>query len=545
MNDLDKSQLAESLSELAQDCQFINEPLTVSNAPADAEIISVFVTSQVTREVIDKMPALKFIACRSTGFNNVDTDVAKQKGVVVARVPTYGDHTVAEYTFTLLLALQRKLPATLKSLDDAEIDATSLRGVDLHGKVIGVVGTGHIGQNVIAIAKGFSMEVLAYDLFPKTQAQQQLGFKYVDIDELVKSSDVISLHIPFTPNNKHIINKQRLAMMKPTAVLINTARGELVDTGALADALSSGRIAGAALDVLEDERLLHLDEEIALLRSSNPQQQTLEHSVEIMALGKLPNVILTPHNAFNTTEAIGRINNTTATNIISFLRGKTDNPAEAEPISRGRLIITRHAESEWNATGKWTGIRDVHLSEKGFHESALLGLALQKADIKIDHAFCSQQIRALETLEGMLDSCRQFDVPIDRDGGLNERDYGDYTGKNKWEMKELLGEVAFDKLRRGWDQPVPKGETLKMVYERVVPFYEKQVLPLLEKGQNVLIVAHGNSLRSLMKYIERLSDQAVEDLEMLFGTLLIYEIDGNGFAVHREERMIDSPPPNA
>ncbi len=211
----------------------------------------------------------------------------------------------------------------------------------------------------------------------------------------------------------------------------------------------------------------------------------------------------------------------------------------------GKLIITRHTESEWNATGQWTGLRDVHLSEKGFHESALLGIAFAKTNLKLDIAFCSQQIRSLETLEGILDSSQQFDVPIERVADINERDYGDYTGKNKWQMKEMLGEEKFNELRRGWDAPIPQGETLKMVYNRVQPFYINRVLPRLKQGQNVLIVAHGNSLRSLMKYIEKVSDQAVQDLEMLFGCLVIYEVDQDGYKLSRTDLPINSPSPNA
>lgn len=217
----------------------------------------------------------------------------------------------------------------------------------------------------------------------------------------------------------------------------------------------------------------------------------------------------------------------------------------SSPAKYGKLIIARHTESEWNATGKWTGLRDVHLSEKGFHESALLGLEFQKTGIKLDKAFCSQQIRTLETLEGVLDSCRQFEVPIERDAAINERDYGDYTGKNKWQMKELVGEILFNKLRRGWDEPIPGGETLKAVYERVQPFYINKVLPLLREGKNVLIIAHGNSLRSLMKYIEKISDKDVSDLEMLFGSLIMYTVDQNGYKLTRQDLFINSPSPNA
>ncbi|MGZ6005044.1 MAG: 2,3-bisphosphoglycerate-dependent phosphoglycerate mutase [Candidatus Saccharimonadales bacterium] len=217
----------------------------------------------------------------------------------------------------------------------------------------------------------------------------------------------------------------------------------------------------------------------------------------------------------------------------------------ADKALNGKLIIVRHTESEWNASGRWTGLRDVHLSQKGFHEAALLGLELEETGIKLDLAVCSQQIRTLETLEAMLDSSRQFDVPIDRAAAINERDYGDYTGKNKWQMKELIGEKEFNRLRRGWDEPIPNGETLKMVYERVEPYYLAKILPLLKSGKNILLVAHGNSLRALIKYIENISDEAVQNLEMMFGTVVVYQVDEQGHKLDRQDYKIVSSPPKA
>lgn len=212
-------------------------------------------------------------------------------------------------------------------------------------------------------------------------------------------------------------------------------------------------------------------------------------------------------------------------------------------MSSGKLVIARHGESEWNAKGVWTGTTDVHLTAKGFHEAALLGEKIK--DIKIDQAYCSEQIRSLETLEGMLDASKQYDVPFERARGLNERDYGDYTGKNKWEVQKQIGKEAFDQLRRGWDVPVPGGETLKMVYERSIPFYKDTVLPQLLKGKSILLVAHGNSIRSLMKYIESISDDKIADTEMIFGTVVIYTVDDEGKKVTKEELKIDTTPPPA
>jgi 2,3-bisphosphoglycerate-dependent phosphoglycerate mutase len=209
------------------------------------------------------------------------------------------------------------------------------------------------------------------------------------------------------------------------------------------------------------------------------------------------------------------------------------------------LLLTRHAESEWNAKGKWTGLTDVHLSEKGFHEASLLGIALRDLDIKLDQAYCSEQVRTLETLEGMLNASQQFNVPFQRRSAVNERDYGTYTGKNKWDMQKLVGDAEFNGIRRGWNHPVPGGETLKMVYERVVPFYQNEVVPQLMAGKNVLLVAHGNSLRALMKYIESISDSGVEELEMPFGGIMVYDVDPDGHMLAKDETRIDTQPPNA
>ena len=206
----------------------------------------------------------------------------------------------------------------------------------------------------------------------------------------------------------------------------------------------------------------------------------------------------------------------------------------------GKLVIVRHGESEWNARGVWTGTTDVHLTAKGFHQAALLGEAI--ADIPIDQAYCSQQIRSLETLEGMLDAAKQYDVPYERSAALNERDYGDYTGKNKWEVQKEIGEAAFENLRRGWDVPVPNGETLKKVYERSVPFYQKTIVPELLEGKNVLVVAHGNSIRSLVKYIESLSDSDIAKTEMIFGVVLVYTVDAKGKQRTKTERHIQTTP---
>lgn len=200
----------------------------------------------------------------------------------------------------------------------------------------------------------------------------------------------------------------------------------------------------------------------------------------------------------------------------------------------GTLIIARHHESEWNKKGMWTGTRDVHLTEYGFQKSNEMGELLK--DTRIDNAFASMQVRSIETLSCMLNTLGLFHIPAQYVHALDERDYGDYTGKNKWEMKEAIGEDAFDHMRRDWDYPIPNGETLKMVYERVVPFYREVVVPLLAAGRNVLIVSHGNALRALMIYLESIPTEKAQDVAMLFGAVVLYQVDEEGKMMTKDVR---------
>jgi|SRR3989338_9016325 len=203
----------------------------------------------------------------------------------------------------------------------------------------------------------------------------------------------------------------------------------------------------------------------------------------------------------------------------------------------GKLIVARHHESEWNKLGLWTGEVNVGLTNYGFEMSKKMGELIK--DLPIDQAFASAQIRSVETLFCMEEG-KCIDVPITRSPALNERDYGDYTGKNKFEMEKILGKEEFDKLRRAWDYPVPHGETLKMVYERIVPYYLSTILPILKTGKTILLVAHGNSIRALTKYIEKISDEDIMHVEMLFGSVLIYELDDEGQMINKEVRQTES-----
>jgi D-lactate dehydrogenase len=544
ITELDEEQLSASLNGTDHHWEYVTGKIELANCNPEAEVISVFVSSEVTREVIEAMPKLKLVACRSTGFDNIDLVAAQEHGVTVVNVPTYGEATVAEYAFMLLLALQRKLLAVLKT-ENEQFSSKELMGHDLQSKVFGVIGTGHIGQKALKIANGFSMETLAYDSCQRTDLQDEYHFRCVELDELLERSDVVSLHLPCLPSTTHIINRERLNKMKPGAILINTARGELVDTNALIELLDKGQLGGAAIDVIEGEALLNYSEETALLRSDTIPEDVLRHSVEISALEKMPNVIISPHNAFNTVEAVQRINQTTAKNIIDFWYGNIPNKVVPAKKPTGKLLVVRHAESEWNAVGRWTGLTDIHLSDNGFKESAMLGQALKNLNINIDVAYYSEQVRTRETLEGMLDVAQQLKTTVTVSRAINERDYGEYTGKNKWDIKDTIGEEAFNKIRRGWNVPVPGGETLKRVYERAVPFYTETVLPLLQAGKNVLIVASGNSLRALMKYIESISDEDISKVEMPFGQIIVYDVSPNGLRTNSSITKIDIIPPHA
>lgn len=205
----------------------------------------------------------------------------------------------------------------------------------------------------------------------------------------------------------------------------------------------------------------------------------------------------------------------------------------------GKLILIRHQESEWNKEGRWTGKRDIPLTQTGFDRSKKVGLFIKDLNINIDNAFASMEVRSIETLSCVLNACELYDVPTKHAAELNERDYGDYTGNNKWEMEKMLGEEDFIKIRRSWDYIPPNGESLKMVYERVVPYFETEVLPLINQGKNVLIVGHGNSLRSLLKYIESIPDDKITNIEFEFNHIHIFNLDKDGKLLTKEVKELN------
>jgi len=209
----------------------------------------------------------------------------------------------------------------------------------------------------------------------------------------------------------------------------------------------------------------------------------------------------------------------------------------------GLLVVVRHGESTWNRLGKWTGLTDVELTSKGRSDARLIGEQLR--DIKFDVIYTSALKRAHETLAEILKTYGKTSAKPIASAVLNERDYGDYTGKNKWEVKTKVGDKMFEQIRRGYDTDIPHGENLHMVYDRAVPFYKKVILPQLLRGENVLIVSHGNTIRALEKYLDNLTDKQIESVEMPFSDILLYTVDNTGRAVTKELRQIDIAPSNA
>jgi D-lactate dehydrogenase len=289
---------------------------------ADAEAICVFIYSHVDRTIIERFPHLKLIATSSTGFDHIDLAACRERGVTVCNVPTYGENTVAEHTFALVLSLSRNIHKSYVRVLQGNYSRDGLMGFDLKDRTLGVIGVGHIGQHVIKIARGFGMRVLACDVQQDHFLAELLGFEYVSLDVLLAGSDIVTLHMPYTAATHHFMNAERLGTMRRGALLINTSRGGLVDTAALIAALDDGKLGGAGLDVLEGEQ--YMEEEKDLLRTEQPPE-VLRSLLRDHILLRRENVVFTPHNAFNSREALLRILRTTADNINSFARGQSIN----------------------------------------------------------------------------------------------------------------------------------------------------------------------------------------------------------------------------
>lgn len=305
---------------------FFDHPLELGSLAdgTDFDVISVFVGSQIKKEVIDTFKNLQLIAVRATGFDNVDLEAAAGRNITVSNVPAYGSNTVAEYTFGLILSLSRHIPVAINRVKIGfDYSFEGLRGFDLIGKTLGVIGTGKIGVNVIKIAKGFGMNVIAFDAFPNEELSKKLEFGYRRLEELLSGSDIVTLHVPYMKGTHHLINKENIMHMKKGALLINTSRGGVIETESLFQAVTSGHIAGVALDVLEEE--VEIKEEAELLDKGNLPTDKFKTILEDHVLINLPQVIVTPHMAFYTKEAEESILETTVGNIKGKLEGNPKN----------------------------------------------------------------------------------------------------------------------------------------------------------------------------------------------------------------------------
>jgi D-lactate dehydrogenase len=301
------------------------EPLNPETAQkaTDAEAVSVFVYSTLDERVLERLPSLRFVTTRSTGYDHIDLNACAQRGVRAAFVPSYGENTVAEHAFALVFALSKRLPRAMAQTRTLDFSLNGLEGVDLKGKGLGIIGMGRIGAHTARIGRGAGMRVLAYDPREDLELAAKEGFRYVPLDDLLSSSDVISIHAALVPQTFHLLDRAAFRKMKPGAILVNTARGGIVDSEALCEALDRGWVAAAGLDVFEGEELIK-DEARVLQQPLNQQQ--LRHLALCHSLLLRDNVILTPHMAFFTREGVDRLLETTFDNLKSYLAGAPRNP---------------------------------------------------------------------------------------------------------------------------------------------------------------------------------------------------------------------------
>jgi D-lactate dehydrogenase len=313
----DREPLQRASAASAIEWRFLEFRLSRETAPLaqGAQAVCVFVSDQVDQPCLQVLAAqgVKLVALRCTGFNNVDIAAAKALNLTVTRVPVYSPYAVAEHAVALLLTLNRKIHRSFNRVRELNFSLQGLVGFDLHGKTAGIVGTGKIGRVVAEILLGFGMKVVAYDPFPNRDWASQHGVEYVDASALAGRSDVISLHVPLTPETKYLIRRETLSLMKPGAILINVSRGALIDTTDLIEALKAGRLGGVALDVYEEEEGIFYED---------LSGQVL-HDDELARLLTFPNVLITSHQAFLTREALTDIARTTVANLEALATGKS------------------------------------------------------------------------------------------------------------------------------------------------------------------------------------------------------------------------------
>ena len=290
--------------------------LSAETAPAakGAHAVCIFVNDQADRACLEILAGLgvKLLALRCAGYNNVDLAAAKSLGLAVVRVPAYSPHAVAEHTVALLLTLNRKIHRAFNRVRELNFSLSGLVGFDLHGKTVGIVGTGKIGRIAAQIFRGFGTEVLACDPFPGPDWAVAHGIRYVDRDALLAASDIISLHVPLLPETRRLLNEQTFARMKPGVFIVNTSRGKLIETTALIAALKSGQIGGVALDVYEEEEGIFFED----------LSGRVLHDDELSLLLNFPNVLITAHQAFLTREALSEIARVPTANVLLLESGE-------------------------------------------------------------------------------------------------------------------------------------------------------------------------------------------------------------------------------
>jgi D-lactate dehydrogenase len=334
---------------------------SLEEVETDAEIVSTFIYSRIDEPFLDQHPAVRLVATRSTTHDHLEQESCAKRHVTMCIVPSYGDHVIAEHTFALLLAVARRLRQSMILHDDSRFSYVALRGFELRSKTFGIIGAGRIGLRTVPIARNFGMNVIAYDIRPRPELAGELGFRYVSFEELLAGSDIISLHASLNPSSYHILNGEAFAKCRPGVVIINTARGKLIDTNALIEALDRGIVGGAGLDVLGEESVMRrraeriigdqivqrVREPIERPRVAARDPLRAKEIQKLIRLGTLllrPEVVCTPHTAFNCVEAIERINRVTVENIKAFVAGtpintlspaiapeRAETPAAVEP----------------------------------------------------------------------------------------------------------------------------------------------------------------------------------------------------------------------
>lgn len=308
----DKKLFNEYNVDYGYEIKYLETKLNAETAPLARgyDAICIFVNDLADKDTLEilKECGVKLIVLRCAGYNNVDIDNLPD-GLKVVRVPEYSPYAVAEHAVALLLSIDRKIYKAYQRTKKYNFTLNGLLGFDIHGKTVGVIGTGKIGRAFIQIMKGFGTEILAYDVFENKEAEKELGFRYTTLDELYEKSDIISLHCPLTKENKKMINAESIDKMKDGVVIINTSRGKLIDTKSLIDKLEEDKIGGLGLDVYEDEEEFFL----------NDMSNSYKRDRGLSLLLSMPNVVITSHQAFFTREALDKIASVSLSNIKEFI----------------------------------------------------------------------------------------------------------------------------------------------------------------------------------------------------------------------------------